>query len=394
MAQTPGTASSERPTSTPASSEGRAAQASDVPAAGPAAVESPSRRSAFLRTGVILLVLFVVFGLILPRFVDYAAVRASLVALTPPQLALVTVIGIVAWFGCGLLYVAVVPGLSALRGNSAYLILTGIGSSIPFGPWNMGVVWVVLRGWGISNPAATGGIALYGIVNTLGRLGLPLLAIVFIVATGAATGVHTTAIILSAISTAIFVVVTTLMLAVVRSDRLADWVGQTADHWVLVALRRLGRKESPDVAGSIHRFRDGIGEVVHRRGLTALGVNAVSQIPWCVLFVVSLRLTGVPGDVLTPPDIVAVFALTSVITLIPIAPGGAGVPELVYITLLTRIAGPGYDAAITAGVFLFRVYVWFLPIPLAWILLKLARRGRSTLPTTAELKAYAGATGG
>jgi uncharacterized membrane protein YbhN (UPF0104 family) len=338
------------------------------------------------------LVLLVVFGLILPRFVDYAEVRAALAALTPPQLALVTAIGIAAWFGCGLLYVVVIPGLSALRGNAAYLILTGIGSSIPFGPWNMGVVWVVLRGWGVSNPAATGGIALYGIVNTLGRLALPLLAAAFIVVAGAATGTHTTAIVLTVVSAAIFVAVTAVMLALVRSDRLADWAGRTADRWVLAGLRRLGRSEDPDVAGSIHLFRGGIGEVVHRRGLTAIAVNAASQLPWCVLFVVCLRFTGVPADVLTPPDVVAVFALTSVITLIPIAPGGAGVPELVYITLLTRIAGPGYDAAITAGVFLFRVYVWFLPIPLAWILLKAARRGRPTLPTGAELKAYAGAT--
>jgi uncharacterized membrane protein YbhN (UPF0104 family) len=394
MAKAPKALSSEGLEAPAHTRDDRTAAADDGQASAPADVESPSRRSAFLRTGFIVLVLVVVFGLILPRFVDYAQVRAALAALTPPQLVLATVIGIVAWFGCGLLYVTVVPGLSALRGNAAYLILTGIGSSIPFGPWNMGVVWVVLRGWGVSNPAATGGIALYGIVNTLGRLALPLLAAVFIVVAGAATGVHTTAIILTAISGLIFVVAAGLMLALVRSDRLADWVGRTADRWVLAVLRRLGRAEAPDVAGSIHRFRDGIGEVVHRRGLAAIGVNAISQLPWCVLFIVSLRLTGVPADVLTPPDVVAVFALTSVITLIPIAPGGAGVPELVYITLLTRIAGPGYDAAITAGVFLFRVYVWFLPIPLAWILLKVVRRGRPMLPTTTELKAYAGATGG
>ena len=65
------------------------------------------------------------------------------------------------------------------------------------------------------------------------------------------------------------------------------------------------------------------------------------------------------------------------ITIIPIAPGGAGVPELLYIAGLSAIAGEQCEAAITAGVFLFRLYVWFLPIPLAWILLKLARRGRS-----------------
>jgi uncharacterized membrane protein YbhN (UPF0104 family) len=118
-------------------------------------------------------------------------------------------------------------------------------------------------------------------------------------------------------------------------------------------------------------------------------VNILAQIPWCIAFIVALRLTGVPADVLTPPDVVAVFALTSVITVIPIAPGGAGVPELLYIAGLSALAGPGYDAAITAGVFLFRLYVWFLPIPLAWILLKVVRRGRPMLPTTAELRSYA-----
>ena len=102
----------------------------------------------------------------------------------------------------------------------------------------------------------------------------------------------------------------------------------------------------------------------------------------------ALRLCGVPADVLTPRDVLAVFALTSVITIIPIAPGGAGVPELLYIAGLTSIA-PGYEAQITAGVFLFRLYVWFLPIPIAWILLKLVRRGRPMLPTTGELRSYA-----
>ena len=68
-------------------------------------------------------------------------------------------------------------GLSAIRGLTAYLILSGIGASVPFGPWNMGVVWVVVRGWGIANQPATSGIALYGVINQLGRLALPLLAV-------------------------------------------------------------------------------------------------------------------------------------------------------------------------------------------------------------------------
>ena len=56
---------------------------------------------------------------------------------------------------------------------------------------------------------------------------------------------------------------------------------------------------------------------------------------------------------------------------------------------LTAIAGDSWEGLITAGVFLFRLYAWFLPIPLAWILLKIVRRGQPMWPTTAELKTMA-----
>ena len=78
-----------------------------------------------------------------------------------------------------------------------------------------------------------------------------------------------------------------------------------------------------------------------------------------------------------------------VVTIIPLSPGGAGVPELLFISMFSTIAGSQYEAAITGGVFLYRLYYWFVPIPLAWILLKVTRRGRSMLPTTTELKAAA-----
>jgi uncharacterized membrane protein YbhN (UPF0104 family) len=193
--------------------------------------------------------------------------------------------------------------------------------------------------------------------------------------------------IISLVSIVIFFVAAGIMLAVVQSDPMADWVGRTIDHYVTLLLGRLRRPEHPDVDASIHRFRDELGDVVKRRGLIAILVNIASQFPWMLVFIVALRLCGVPADAITPPEVVAVFALTSVITIIPIAPGGAGVPELLYIGMLSAIA-PSYEAAITAGVFLFRLYVWFLPIPVAWILLKVVRRGRPMLPTTSELRAY------
>jgi uncharacterized membrane protein YbhN (UPF0104 family) len=365
---------------------------SPAAAEGPEATAAlPNGRAAILRTGLVLLVLFVVFGVILPRFVDYEDVFEALLALTVPQILLMTALGIVAWFACGQLFTVLIPGLSPIRGMVAYLILSGMGASLPFGPWNMGVVWVVIRGWSFSAETATSGVALYGIINTLGRFAMPLVALVVLAVTGELTGFAGAALVISVISAVIFVVATGLMVAIVSSDRAADWIGRTGSRIVAWILERLKRPERPDVDASIHHFRDGLGKVVHRRGLLALIVAIVAQIPWMVAFTVALRVTGVPADVVSTGQIIAVFALVSVITIIPIAPGGAGVPELLYIAGLSAIAGPSYEAAITAGVFLFRLYVWFLPIPLAWILLKVARRGRPMLPTAIELRSYAAA---
>jgi uncharacterized membrane protein YbhN (UPF0104 family) len=350
--------------------------------------EMPSRRTAILRAGVIVGVLVVVFGIILPKVVDYSEVRDALAALTFTQIVQITILGVICWFACGVLFVVVIPGLSWLRGTEAYLILSGMGPSLPFGPWNMGVTWVVLRGWGVSLQSATTGMALYGTIGTLGRFALPLVAIILIGVAGGGDGTHGGARLIAIVSAVIFIVVTTVLVSVVRSDRAADWIGRTVDRYVGLLLGRLRRPEHPDINAGVHRFRDELGEVVRRRGLAGLLANIGAQFPWWLLFVVALRFTGVPATALTPLDVLAVFALTSVITIIPIAPGGAGVPELLYIAGLTSIA-PGYDAQITAGVFLFRLYVWFLPIPIAWILLKLVRRGRSMLPTTRELRAYA-----
>jgi uncharacterized membrane protein YbhN (UPF0104 family) len=364
----------------------------DEPAADPASQAAPpSRRSAILRSGLIVGVLILVFLVILPRYIDYSEVSAAFSALTLNQIAIMTVLGIIAWFVSGLVFCALIPGVSIIRGPTSWLILSGIGSSVPFGPWNMGVLWVVIRGWGVANIPATSGIALYGIVNELSRLFLPLFAVIVLAITGDLAGAQNadkawTVAILSAVA---FVVATALIIAVVRSERAAEWLGRTAQRIVSWTLQRLGRDQSPDVSGSVHRFRDQLGLVIRDRGLAALAVSIASQFAWIAVLTVALRMTGVPENAISLGEIFGVYALVMVLTIIPLSPGGAGVPELLFISGFTTIAGSGYEAAITAGVFLYRIYYWFLPIPLAWILLKVVRRGKSMLPTTTELKAAA-----
>jgi len=344
-----------------------------------------------MRSGLIVAVLLLVFGVILPRYIDYSEVLDAFQGLTFGQIVVITILGILSWIASGLVFCALIPGLSIVRGFMSWLILSGIGSSVPFGPWNMGVLWVVVRGWEIPNLAATSGIALYGVVNELSRLFLPLFAIGALALSGQLAGKSEadTAWTIAIISAIAFVVATGLIIAVVRSERVADWLGRTGQRAVTWVMHRLGRDTAPDVNGAIHRFRDQLGFVIRRRGLASLGAAILSQFAWVIVLIVACRMMGIPDTVLSPAEVFAVYALVMVITIIPLSPGGAGVPELLFISGLSTITGPQYQSAVTAAVFLYRLYFWFLPIPLAWILLKVARRGKSMLPTTAELKASA-----
>src|SRR5204862_189882 len=126
-----------------------------------------------------------IFALILPRFIDYQQVIDTLQGLTVRDYLIVAVFGVIAWIVTGTVFTMLIAGLGLIRGLEAYLILTGIGASIPLGPWNMAVLWVVIRGWGRATNAVTGGILLYGIFDQLSRFGLMFVSgLVLIVAEG------------------------------------------------------------------------------------------------------------------------------------------------------------------------------------------------------------------
>ena len=338
------------------------AEDSPVTAAAP-----PSRRAALMRSGLIVGVLVVVFGLIIPQFIDYNDVVDAFKALTLDQFLVITALGALAWVVSGLIFSALIDGLSWIRGAMSWLILAGIGASVPFGPWNMGVLWVVVRGWGVGNAPATSGVALYGVINILSRMFLPLFGIVALAIGG------------------------DLASRQERRDRVDDHDrqcgglrGRDRAHRRDRALRADRRLDRPDRPAR-HRL-DHAPARPDRRARTspgrstasaissasssaaaaslALSIAVVAQFVWAVVLLVALRVCGVPAArLLSGSEVFGVYALVMCITIIPLSPGGAGVSEILFISAFTTIAGTGYEAAITAGVFLYRMYFWFVPDP-------------------------------
>jgi uncharacterized membrane protein YbhN (UPF0104 family) len=367
------------------------APATDVstPAGALSDAKPPSRRDAIVRIGVVVGVLVVVFGLILPRFIDYQQVIETLQGLTLAEYLVVSIFGVIAWILTGAIFSMLIPGLGLLRGLQAYLILTGIGASIPLGPWNMAVLWVVIRGWGRATTATTGGILLYGIFDQLSRFGLMFVSgLVLIVAEGLNRGVSVETGLITAyllVGGVLFIGLGGGLILVVRSERIARKLGRIAERAIGAILRRLGRTV-PDVEGALVRFRVTLGDTVRARGLGAFIVAMASKLAWVALMIASMRVVGVSPRTLPDAIIMAGVAGVFVITVLPISPGGAGVPELLYISFFTTYTGGADSSAISAGVMLFRAFQWALPIPFAWVLLGISRRGKSLLPSKAEFQ--------
>jgi putative heme transporter len=350
----------------------------------------PSRRAAIMRTSIVIGVLAIVFLVILPRYINYQEVIQAFQGLSLSDVLLVALFGVIAWFATGAVFAALIPGLGWLRGTQAWVILAGVGASIPLGPWNMAVLWVVIRGWGLGVQETTGGIALYGIFDQLSRLAMGVVgAIVLVVAerNGQNVAIERESIIwLAVISGGILLISLGVLIGIVRSESLARRIGAFGARLVGWVFAKLNRSGTPDVMGSVLHFRDTLGGTIRARGAYAFLISVISKLAWAAVLIAALRVCGVPATVLPASEIIAVFSIVFIITILPISPGGAGVPELLYISMFGALTGGQDSAQISAGVMLYRVFQWFLPIPLAWLLLGISRRGKSLLPTASEFR--------
>jgi uncharacterized membrane protein YbhN (UPF0104 family) len=333
-----------------------------------------SRRGAIIRAVAVATYLIVVFVFLLPSVVDYGAMVEAFQAAPPAGLALVALIGISGWVFEGAAVAALLPGLGITHGVTQFLSVTAVGNTIP-GPLDWMLGYKMFRAWNIPASLAALGLALNSLLTTVGKLLMPAIAIFFLTLNGR-------------IPTWGFLVVALIMIPVtigsligiwvLRSEAFARRVGAYATRATDSVMRRIHRAEPGDLTPRILDFRASARVLLRQR----LGPTVLTQIStravWLVCLLASLRVVGVPAEVLPFDIILGVYAAVLAITVLPIAPGGAGVPELLYIWAFTSIVDTtAYDDAIAAGVMLMRAFQWFIPIPVGYVVLLLFRRSEA-----------------
>jgi uncharacterized membrane protein YbhN (UPF0104 family) len=333
---------------------------------------SEARRSVLLRLLVIGGYLFVVFGILLPRVVDYGDMVAAFRDVPAQWLLVVFAVGVLDWVVEGWALQAPMPGLSLRRSVVAYLSLAAIGSTMT-GAVKLAVGYRIFREWGRSPEATVLGLTINGLASQASKLLLPAVAFLLLAFFGTLPPTGFLAAFLLAVPIVLGVMVGIWMM---RSEAFAKRVGAFATRATGSVMRRMHREAPGDLTDRLLTFREAAKDLLLARIWPISLSQLLARVMGYVLLLLSMRAVGISEQTLPPDVILGVYAAVMVITLLPIAPGGAGLPEVLYISFFTSyVTNPAYDDTIAAGVMLFRGMTWFLPIPVGYVALMFQRRG-------------------
>ena len=336
---------------------------------------TPSRRAIVRRALVLVGLLVFVFGIVLPRLVDYDAVRAALAALTPGQLTLLGASSIVAYVASAGPSRVLVPGLSWPHAVGSDLAARAVVSTVP-GPTDVATRFALYRQWSIPSDIASAGIALAALFETFSdlrpaadRRGRRRSS------TGQPT--QPRVLLLALVGVVVLVAAAVLLVSFVRSEGLARKLGGWLDSMAR-RIWRLFRKSPPTgIVEGMLDVRERSKAMLTQHGMLGFAAAVVARLAWFVVLEVALWCVGIGPDVLPPSAVLAAMAVVGIVSLIPITPGAVGVAEVAYIGILSSVAGPGMTEQLTAAVMLYRIAQWLAPIPIGWVLLIVLRRGHS-----------------
>jgi uncharacterized membrane protein YbhN (UPF0104 family) len=329
-----------------------------------------------VEAGVSLAAVGVIFAFVLPAVTGshYSEIWHEIAKLSSWQ-----VLGLTALWAFGMLtYTGVLtnslPGLTHPQALTVNFAGSAVANVVPFGgAAGVGATYAVEMSWGFTMPEVTLSILVSGVWNVFAKLGMPVIALVLLVATGRATGQLVVPTLLGVL---VLTGATTVLVLVMRSELLATRVGDLGQRVVAPIARRLHRPP-PDVSGSVLEFRHSSIGLLRQRWWRLTLWMVVYNVAQYLLLLACVRAVGVGTESLGWIEVFAAFAFARLLETIPLTPSGVGFVETGAVAALIGFGGD--DAACAAAVFLFRGFTYLAEIPVgagAWVVWATNRRWR------------------
>lgn len=340
-----------------------------VPSAPPKRSSQDTKRS-LIAVGVAIAIVIFIFGFVLPQVIDYETVIEVLKSLEPQDYLIMIAAGLFLYVPEGALYASLMPGMGLRRGMSAWVGSTAVSTTIPGA--DLVVRYGMYRSWGYTVERTMLGIVLSGLFDNIVKFALPSIAVLAFLLLG--VGDLGDFVWIAIIALAVLIVMTVVIVGLVRSESFTQWLAvkaQTLANWGLGKIKR------DPVDGLTHKvvgFRDLAIDIVRDRGAKALFFSTAGKLWAFVMLTLALRIVGLNSEILSLGQIFIVWVIVLMITAIPITPGGVGIAAVAYIFFFTQAIGSEYSDVIAAGIVLFRLAQWFMPIPIGWVSVGLWRR--------------------
>ncbi len=297
-----------------------------------------------------LTVLVLIFVKVIPQIGSYQDAWTAIQAMTAADIALIVAAVLVYNAFYGLPFMAATPGLAYPRSfqlnQGAFAISNGIPAGGAFG---LGVQYAMLATYDVAPTVATAAIGAVGVWSIFVTLGLPVLGLLSIWASGTiSAGPY---VYIGALGLAALLTMVVVFALVMRSEPLAVRLGGWANSLARPLMRAL-KKGEPDLVPTVVQFRTDTVDLVTRRwGAITAAQLGVSFTQFCIFWA---ALHGVEGGHAEASFFVAfgAFAVAQIGIMIPITPGGLGTVDAFLIALLTAMGVTDGDA--TAAVLVWR----------------------------------------
>jgi putative heme transporter len=252
-------------------------------------------------------------------------------------------------------WMAALPGLSYWQATRVTLASTALSSVAPGGAAvGMASSFAMLKAWGFQGRPVGLAVVLTSIWNQLVILGVPIVALVGVVAQG---GRNRTLELVAMIALAVFVLILVGFAVGLSSERLARRAGDRAARTVSWA-KRLAHKAPVKWKGeSFVRFREETIGLIRKRWWFLTLATLAGHLTVFIVLLVSVRAVGIPRVEVSIVEAFAAWALARVLGSIPITPGGVGFVELGLTGVLVAFGASNAEAVAATLIYRFLTVV-------------------------------------
>ena len=341
--------------------------------------ESEKPRSVLgivVRIGLVALLIYLLWGIF--GAINWGQVVAAIAGLTAADWLRLILLTAAYFVAESLILIAALPGMTLRRGLMAFLIPSAAGTVVP-GPTDVVTRFTMYSRWGYSLSDTTASVTTSFVYANGTKIVLPVLGTVAVAIIGGDTSeIENIAVLGAAVFVGAFIVIPLML----RSERLALRIGYRAGS----AARRVAGPfniEAPDdlgqqVARGFVDLRATVGVLLSQRWYLGFSAALLAQMLLFGILLTSLRGVGISAEQLHWAEIFAAFTLVQVITIIPIMPGGLGIAEASYVSMLVVGSDRALVDTVTAGTLVYRLFSWLLIVPFGGVAFLLWRR---TLPS-------------